>query len=182
MLGSHIYDPGFLNCSHTLKKVLTDFYNIQMKSCMDIPCGNGRNMFLFASYFDKVVGIDINEEYLQNVNYVAPKYGLDSNSILTRKMDLLSEIPNDIQDFDFISTIHYYNYSLADGIIKQMKKGSLFYMETQNCAGGNFKELPLEKEVEILLQNIEIITYQRRHCQSTNSHAKSVSFKVLLRK
>jgi SAM-dependent methyltransferase len=182
MLGSHIYDPDFLNSSHSLKKVLFDSYNIPMESCLDIPCGNGRNIFLLASFFKNVVGVDINQEYLNNIRHACPDYVLSGNSISTRQMDLITDIPNDINDFDFIATIHYYNYSLANGVISNMKKGAFFYIETQTCAGGNYIELPTEKEVEFLLTDTEVVFYKSNFCNSPNLKPKSISFKVLIRK
>lgn len=182
MLASHSYDPGFQNCSPELKKVLSGSTNIPGGNSLDLPCGTGRNIFLLASHFKKVVGVDINQEYLNIIETNCHKYSFPGSSILTKKMDLMTEIPLDIEDFDFISTIHYYTHSLATRIIHHMKKGGLFYLETPSCAGGNYHDLPSEQEVASLVKDTEVILYKSRICQSPDSSTKSISFKILVRK
>jgi SAM-dependent methyltransferase len=182
MPGKHVYDPTFLYSSHELKDILANLRDVPMSYCLDMPCGNGRNLFLLATHFTNLVGIDINEAFLNNIQAVAPEYHQSRGAIHTRKMDLMNDLPEDIDHFDFITTIHYYNYSLLRRVIDGMKKGALFYIETQSCAGNNYKELPMEEEVKFLFKDLELLLYKSHHCPSSPLSSKSITFKALVRK
>lgn len=183
MLGKHVYDPGYLSCSSQLKKVLSTLGDIEFNNCLDMPCGNGRNIFLLSSYFKNTVGIDINQSYLDEINAIASIYLVTNNAVITtRRIDITTFTHDDIKHFDFISTIHYYSHSLINNVIDRMKKGAFFYIETQTCAGNNYKELPIEKEVELLFRDMDIFFYKPTICKTNNLYSKSIAFKALIRK
>jgi len=182
MRGRHVYDPNFINCSSELKRVLADRYGIFDGCCVDIPCGHGRNTFLLASYFKKVIGVDINETYLSNLEDSYFSYSGLVGSISTEKMDIGADIPDNIKHADLISTIHYYSFSFASRVISEMRPGAFFYMESPSCAGENFRELPNAKEVDFLLKGMEVLLLKINNCESTGRNIKSVSFKFLLKK
>lgn len=182
MRGRHVYDPDFTNCSSELKKVLTEQYGIFDGCCVDVPCGNGRNTFLLASYFKEVIGIDINETYLDILEDSYSTYSGLVGSISTQKMDIAADIPENIKHADLISTIHYYSFSFASRVISEMRPGAFFYMESPSCAGGNFRELPNANEVDFLLRGMEVLLLKTNFCGSLGQNVKSVSFKFLLKK
>lgn len=180
MLGKHIFDPKFLYSSKDLKKVLASF-KIQFEHCCDVPCGTGRNIFLLASYFKSVTGADINQSYLDNINSSLVDYNAE-NSINTERLDLQYEIPAAIHKTNFIANIHYYNHSLSARLIADMKQGAFLYIETQGCAGQNYRELPTEEEIELLFKEMDILFHKKNICKPKNSNINNVAFKILLRK
>ncbi|WP_188936844.1 class I SAM-dependent methyltransferase [Puia dinghuensis] len=182
MHARHVYDPDFTNCSSGLKKILTDSNRIFDGCCIDIPCGTGRNTFLLASYFKKVIGVDINETYLNILKDSYFAYSGLVGSISTQRMDITVEMPGNIKQADLISTIHYYSFSFASKVISEMRPGAFFYMESPSCAGENFRELPNAKEVEFLLKGMEVLLLKTNICGATTQNIKSVSFKFLLKK
>jgi SAM-dependent methyltransferase len=182
MPNRHVYDPDFTYCSPELKRILTKQYGIPNGCCVDIPCGNGRNIFLLASYFKKVIGVDINEAYLSVLQENCPAYPDLAGSITTQKMNISSEFPDNIRDADLISTIHYYTFSFASRVVSEMRSGAFFYLESPSCAGENFRELPNEKEVDLLQNGMEVLFFKTNTCKSPGENIKSVSFKLLLKK
>lgn len=182
MLGKHVYDPNFANSSSFLKRTLAGEHGISSGYCVDIPCGNGRNIFLLASYFRNVIGIDINETYLKEVEQNAAVYGGLPGSISTRQMDLTTEFPEDIGYADLISSVHYYDYSFVSKVITEMKVGAFFYLESPSCAGENFWNLPSMREIEFLLKGMEVFLLETRICNSRGQNINAVAFKFLLKK
>jgi hypothetical protein len=182
MPGKHIYDPSFVYSSTELKQVLSRYKNIHFDYCLDMPCGDGRNIFLLATYFKKIVGVDINDMYLDEIKKMIPEYDLSTGSISTKKIDLTYEMPGDMDRFDFIATVHHYDYSLISRTIDNIKKGALYYIETPGCSGGNHKGLPGEKEVDFLFKDMEILMFKSHPCSSSALQSKSITFKALVRK
>lgn len=182
MFGRHVLDPEFANSSSELKRILSSDFSIPSDFCVDIPCGNGRNIFLLATYFREVIGIDINPHYLADIEECKTNYSSSRGDVLTQKMGIVSVVPDSIKYADFISTIHFYNYTFISKIINDIKKGAFFYIETPSCAGKNYLELPSEKEVAFLMKEMEILLYKNTVCKSPGQHAKSISFKLLLKK
>jgi SAM-dependent methyltransferase len=161
---------------------LTRRYGILPECCVDVPCGNGRNTFLLASYFKKVIGVDINETYLSIIEDSYFAYSDLPGSISTQKMDIMVDMPDKIKQADLVSTIHYYSFSFASRVISEMRPGAFFYMESPSCAGENYRDLPNAKEVEFLFKGMEVLLLKTNDCSSPNQNIKSVSFKFLLKK
>jgi len=181
MLGKHVFDPKFTLASTELKKVLTKATGISFNVCLDMPCGNGRNIYLLASFFKSVTGYDVNQSHLENIRSLLPKYN-GGNVILTEEVDLMEQTPAKISEADFICNIHYYNYSLLFRIIGEMKKGALLFVETPGCFGNNYLELPAEPEINYLFKDVTVLSYNPKLCKSVNSTGKNISFKALIRK
>src|SRR5580692_12303796 len=89
MLGKHNYDPTFFFSSIGLKKILKDFHDIQFRKCLDLPCGNGRNIFFLSTYFETLLGVDLNQSYLDDITNMISKYKLSDTNISTKRIDLL---------------------------------------------------------------------------------------------
>jgi len=182
MRSTHVYDPTFLNSSGALKQVLSNGHGIHFDRCLDMPCGNGRNIFLLTTYFKNTVGVDINDKYLDEINRMVPNYHLAPASISTKKIDLINELPEDIHLFDFISIIHYYDHTLITRVIKKIRNGAFLFVETPGCAGGNYRGLPFEEEVNDLFKDLETLMFKSRPCASPELPHKIISFKTLVRK
>jgi len=60
------YGDAYLGVSNFLKKVadITNKYTLNTTSILDIGCGVGRASFELAKTFDKVVGIDFSEQFI----------------------------------------------------------------------------------------------------------------------
>src|SRR5450631_4103719 len=111
MLKKYSYDPEFLNSSKFLKQVLSAHGPIEFRNCLDIPCGNGRNIFLLASYFDQVTGMDINPAYLEEI-VSAKAFHQNISPVNLKQIDVLNEVATvEISGYSFISNIHFYNHS-----------------------------------------------------------------------
>ena len=67
MLSSHVIDADFNYVSKNLKYFLDKATYLKKTFAVDIPCGNGRNIFLLASHFNSVIGIDRNIKYLDEI-------------------------------------------------------------------------------------------------------------------
>lgn len=182
MRREHVYDPGFTNSSSELKRILADGWGLSGGQCIDIPCGNGRNIFLLASYFQYVMGVDLNEAHLKTLEDSRLIYADVEGAISTKKMDISAQIPEQTRQADLITTIHYYNFSFASSIIAAMRPGAFFYMESPSCAGENYRDLPNEKEIAALLTGMEVLLLKIRPCQCPGQSIKNVSFKALLKK
>ena len=181
MLGKHVYDPSFIFSSKALKKVLASLARNQYTVCLDMPCGNGRNIFLLSSYFENVTGFDMNQAYLEEIHSALDNYRR-RGAIAVEKADLLYETPLKVREADFICNIHYYNYSLISRLIDEMKNDAFLYIETPGCSGDNFLELPIESEIHFLLRDVDVLSYDAKHCKSLNLDKKGISFKALIRK
>lgn len=182
MKTEHCYDPNAKYVSSSLKKAIEFIGVSKLKSCIDLPCGNGRNTFYLANIFQKIIAVDINEAYLATINSYKERYSLSSNNIITLNVDLSSHIPSEVANADLVCSIHYYNYSSFKQIIESMKKGSFFYIETYNCNGGNYLQLPKEEEVETLLNGVSVLFKEQKLCGKGNIQDKRISFKCLIEK
>jgi SAM-dependent methyltransferase len=181
MLAEHIYDPEFKNSSKVLRSILETTGEMQRRSCLDMPCGTGRNIFLLASCFSKVTGLDINKKYLDDIKTYLPVYNAE-HKVVTQEMNILQQLPQELDQFDLIVNIHYYNYHLLSGLTASMRPQAFIYIETPGCAGENYKDLPSEGEVQSLFNRMEILMYKESICKSAGLQEKSRSFKALLRK
>jgi hypothetical protein len=63
-----------------------------------------------------------------------------------------------------------------------MREDAFFYIETPTCAGGNYEELPTDREVQSLIENMDVLVFKKNTCKSASQRVKSISFKALLRK
>ena len=180
MLGQHHYDPTFKYSSKTLKQVLSKLDTSQRNICTDLPCGNGRNIFLLSKYFKTVIGIDYNEHYIDEIKAKNAIY--NSNNLSFQLLDLKKRIPDCIDNSDLITVVHFYDYEVLNSIKKRMKKGGRLYIETQSCHGENYLDLPNEDELERLFSGLTVITSKMKFCKSGNRVKKSISFYAMLEK
>lgn len=182
MKNEHNFDPEFIFVSHSLKKAIKIIEEECRNDCIDMPVGNGRNVFYLSKFFRKVTAVDINENYLNSIVNYSQKYDTVNGKIITSRNDLTNELPSEISTSDFICTIHYYSYSFLSRVIEKMNYDSYYFIETPNCNGRNFLKLPTENEIYWLLKDVNIIFLEKHNCCSDYNQNKHISFKCLLRK
>jgi hypothetical protein len=182
MKNEHLFDPEFKFASDSLKKAISIIPEKNMRHCVDMPAGNGRNVFFLSQFFKIVTAVDINENYLRSIVDSTAKYKDLDSTIITSKIDLKDELPREIQSCEFICTIHYFSYSLIRRVIEKMKKSSYYYIETPNCIGANFLKLPTETELTWLLKDVNLMFFEMHNCKSPNIHDRHLAFKCLLAK
>jgi hypothetical protein len=182
MKSEHIYDPEFRFVSQSLKKAVEIMGEQNRNYCIDMPAGNGRNIFYLSKFFANIKAVDIRQNYLEKIIDSFKKYDPFNCTITTSKIDLANDLPIEVQFSDFICTIHYYSYSLLSRVIEKMKKNSYYFIETPNCNGHNFLQLPTEREIDWLLKDVNVMFLEKNSCKSNNIQNKNISFKCLLRK
>jgi SAM-dependent methyltransferase len=179
MLKKHFFDPDFKFASKELIKFLSvsKFNNY---NCLDIPSGNGRNIYLLSKYFNKVIGVDINKTYLDEIELNKGKY--KSKNISTIQNDILEEISLDFKQFDFICISHFYNRLFFNYLETKINSGVILYIETPTCRGCNYLELPTESELNLFLESFNILKIKKNICGSEGNIVKSISFTAILEK
>jgi hypothetical protein len=182
MKKEHFFDPEFRFVSRSLKQAIELVPNNKMDQCVDMPTGNGRNVFYLSQFFKSVIAVDINGAYLKSIDSSSKKYHSFNKEVTTSRIDLAQELPREIEYSEFICTIHHFSYSLIQRVIEKMKNGSYYYIETPNCHGDNFLELPTEQEIDRLFKNVSIVFLERHICNADFMNIKHVSFKCLLKK
>ncbi|MGF7230967.1 methyltransferase domain-containing protein [Arachidicoccus sp.] len=178
----HQFDPEYRFVSPALKKAIQKIGDCKELSCLDMPVGNGRNVFYLANHFKNITAVDLNNKFINNIHTDSLKYNLKAGVIKTSILNLEKELPIETASCDFIATIHYFDYSFLSLVIDQMKKGAYFFIETPNCNGGNFFKLPTEQEINNLFKNVAVVFIDKHSCKSNNSPIKNISFKCLLNK
>jgi len=181
MKNQHNFDPDFKFVSHSLKRGI-EIIGGDKDYCVDIPAGNGRNVFYLSKFFKNIKAVDINDNYLESIIEASEKYKDFDGIITTSRIDFTNELPIEVQSSDFICTIHYYSYSLLSRVIAKMKKNSYYFIETPNCNGQNFLDLPTEEEINWLLKDVTIIFLEKHNCKAPNSQNKNIAFNCLLSK
>jgi SAM-dependent methyltransferase len=179
MKTQHTFDPKFEFVSKTLQKlVLKNFKKDSDSKALDIPCGNGRNIFLLSSYFKEVLGVDINQDYIDEILKAKEIYPITSK-ICLRKVDLSQKNINVlINEYDFICNIQFYNFALIRDLINKMTKNTFLYIETPSRKGGNSNELPNLIEVKSLFLNNTVLHFEHKICSGSDK----ISFKALIKK
>jgi SAM-dependent methyltransferase len=180
-LGKHAFDPQFAFSSKELKKALTRISKNDGDLCLDLPCGNGRNIFLLASHFRQVIGFDTNQAYLDNIIAVLPQYNCE-HKIATVRIDLESAIPDMLEKAGFVCIIHYYEPLFIKKIIDRMRTGSFLYIETPGCFGDNYLALSTKPEIDALLTGMTILSYKETFCKNLADGERRLSFKTLIQK
>ncbi len=175
----HSIDTEFKYSSSFLKNNL-----VKLKytdgSCLDIPCGNGRNIFLIAKYFRTVTGVDIREDCLKVVGDSAKLY--DLANIRLSKVDVVNDVLTEISSFKLICNIHYYSKILFENLVANMGKGNFLLLETPSCNGGNFNELPSEIELKNIIGANELRHFEFKKCHKVTNIENRGSVKLLLKK
>ena len=177
MKTNHTVDRDFQFSSKKLKKILSDLSFPSSKYALDIPCGTGRNIFLLATKFNNVKGIDISKSHLDQIEN-AKKYYTNAGDITLEDIDLIKGRLPEISNYEFICNVHFYSYSLIQNLLNLMIPSSFLYVETPTCAGGNFINLPSIAEVNYLFKNYELIFFEQKKCKQGNS----ISFTALVKK
>ncbi len=180
MIGPHHLDKSFQYSSKDLKKFLERPEDIDIKKsiCIDVPCGNGRNIFFLASHFDKVIGIDINREYLNEIETFKAVYR--TNNISCKIYDLKIIIPDEISKANLVSIIHFYDKQVIEGIKRNLQPGAILFVETPNCRGGNYLDLPNENDLVTFLEGFDILSMKKNYCNSNYREQKNISFTAVL--
>jgi SAM-dependent methyltransferase len=176
----HRPDPEFKTASPFLRKVLLRHCKKPGSRCVDLPCGNGRNTFLLTRHFSHVHGIDINAAYLAAILQGSEYYGIPSISLEQR--DLLSGQPVEAGSFNWICNIHFYRPELTKRCLGSMAYGSYLLLETPDCRGENFRDLPTEAEIRVLIGENEILEYEFKVCKNKNNVNGKGSARLLIKK
>jgi len=176
----HKFDPQFNQASSFLKKTIQEYVKSDWEACLDIPCGNGRNTFLLADYFELVTAIDVQPNYLSSIESVQERYG--NPKIDTLCLDILVEPIIDLSRYQFICNIHFFDSKLITSILKGMAKGAYFLIETPSCNGGNFIDLPTEMELQAIINSQQLVNYNFRPCLHKRNTEKRGAFKALIKK
>lgn len=150
--------------------------------CVDIPCGNGRNIFYLSSFFASLFGFDINENYLKSINESIPLYKLPKQNIVVRGIDLAEEVPELIKTANLVTVIHYFNYPVINRIFDTMTPNSYLYIETPGCHGDNHVDLPTENIINLLLAGKKVVHFKKRICNSKDSSDDKFAFACLMKK
>jgi SAM-dependent methyltransferase len=177
-----VHDPDFRYCSSELKEIFAAQRIPPGACCIDAPCGIGRNTFFLASRFDHVLAIDRNERYLKIVMDTLTDYSDINGRVTSQQMDLEGRLTEVFSAADLIVTIHYYSHSFAASVIRRMKPGALFYLETPSCSGENCLELPTDDEIQTLVEGNELLSLKRNACRRISRRTKSFSLKALIKK
>lgn len=180
MLKQHFFDPNFKYASKELLSFLTGNKFYKKNVCLDVPSGNGRNIYLLSRYFNKVIGVDLIQKYLDEINLNKIKY--NSYNIITKKVDVVLENVIDYKEIDFVCISHFYNKTFFENLEKNINSGVIIYIETPTCRGGNYLELPTEDELSYFLESFNIIKIRKKTCNSEDLIVKSVSFTAILEK
>ena len=180
MLKEHYFDPNNLYVSKDLKNHIETQDDYKNKICLDIPAGNGRNIFLLALHFKHVFGVDISQKYLDEIESYKSKYQV--NNITTSISDIKKNISDTFSIADFICISHFYDKAFLNKVKLSIKEAAIIYIETPTCRGGNYLDLPNNKELEEFLNGFKIIHYKRNICNSDNRVNKSISFTAILEK
>lgn len=180
LLPVHNFDPEFKSASSILKKILKKHFGANGKQTLDIPCGTGRNIFLLSNYFDKVIGIDKEDDYLSAVTCIKDQY--PKSNIELKKHDVLKGDLGDLNDFDLICNIHFFDSKLTLQLIKGLRTGAFLYLETPECRGRNFMDLPTEMELNSILKGQTILFYKFRPCGHKENALHAGAVQVLIQK
>jgi SAM-dependent methyltransferase len=178
MLKEHYFDPTFEYASKILKKYLEYKGDNRNMTCLDIPSGNGRNIFLLAFHFKHVYGLDISRKYLDEIENLKAKYEI--YNISTICTDIIMDDIEMLSNVNFVCVTHLYNNTLFNKIKQKMKTGAKIYIETPTCRGGNYIELPSKNEIDIFLKGYKVISYKENVCKSDLRFEKGVSFTAIL--
>ncbi len=180
MLKEHYFDPNYQYTSKILKNYLKTQEGFKKKICMDMPSGNGRNIFLLALHFEHVYGVDISQKYLDEIENYKSVYQVFN--ITTSILDVTKNTPITLSSADFICISHFYDFTFLHKVKLSIKVGAKIYVETPSCRGGNYFELPSKTELEAFLSGFKIIFYKNNVCNSDNRLNKSISFTAILEK
>ncbi len=175
----HYTDLEFTYASSFLKRTLKQYFKSKDLKALDIPCGTGRNIFLLTKYFDVVKGVDFESQYLAAINSASSVYGCPS--IELEQSDVFN-IPLNLNKYDFVCNIHLYNTYLTGHILNRLRPGALFLLETPNCRGGNYKELPTEAELKTMFSNEEILQLSFKRCNHKENTRGTGVAQALIRK
>lgn len=180
MLKEHYFDPTHKYTSKILKNYLETQGGFNNKICLDMPSGNGRNIFLLALHFSHVYGVDISQKYLDEIESYKSKYQV--SNITTSILDITKNTSVTLPSADFICITHFYDYAFLDRVKLSIKEGAKIYIETPTCRGGNYLELPNNIELEDFLNGFKLIYYKNNVCNSDKRVNKSISFTAILEK
>jgi SAM-dependent methyltransferase len=175
-------DKEFKNASSFLKSVLKDYVqsaNALNIRCLDAPCGNGRNSFLLASYFEQVTAVDIDQRYLDCLNADKAEYEL--KNIETVCLDILTQKLEDISQYGLVCNIHFYYGMFTRQLLAAMANGALLLIETPACHGQNFMMLPSEAEVNNLFAAHHVLHFEFKVCKHPYNHEQRGALKALIK-
>jgi SAM-dependent methyltransferase len=177
----HVIDTNYSFASKSLKKILRTNELLNRGTCADAPCGNGRNIFLLANSFKKVLGIDVNPSLLDMISEATKEYSI-SGELELLAHDLLLSIPNSISQCDCICNIHFYHLSFLVQLKAKMKKGAVLFIETPSCFGNNFSQLPRSSDLAELCNGMTVLEIEKAECKKNFMTDKSFALKLLLQK
>ena len=175
-------DKSFGSASPFLKNVLKDEVlskSICADHCLDIPCGNGRNTFLLASYAKRVSAIDLSQKYLDSLCEAQTEYG--QQNIETIQLDVLNQPLNDMAKYGIVCNIHFYHESLIRQLLTTMRMDALLLIETPACHGENFRMLPNEIEASELFKDYQVLRYDFRPCKHADNEEQRGVLKTLIK-
>jgi len=140
----------------------------------DVACGSGRNAFYLAGLGATVVALDRNLDQLRSL------YGA-SRSRLKRRIRL--------QEIDFVTDpwpfgpltlggaclVHFLHQPLFRQLAMSIKPGGYLLIETMGSQGGNYVELPRERDLRrILGRSFALEIYEERHAGPAEVDAVAV--------
>jgi SAM-dependent methyltransferase len=174
-------DQEFKYASSFLKKALAYCSAEPPDSiALDIPCGNGRNSFLLARHFKRVLGVDIDKTYLAAIERSKSQYPNGEN-VKTTHLDILTSEITRIGECGLICNVHFYNGGLIKTLLASMKKGAYLLVETPGCHGDNFKIIPNQKEIDVLFKDRDIVLKEFSPCKSDRNVEQRGSLKILVK-
>lgn len=166
-------DQEFATASVFLKQVLKQ-YTLGGK-CLDVPSGDGRNTFLLAGSFNEVVAVDISEKYLKAI------VEEPGSNVVIRQADVLKDGLTGLESFDFVCNIHFYHEMLTWRLLNDMRPNAYLLLETPACHGENFRTLPNETELGLLLKNCEVLLYEFKQCKHPANKEQRGRLKTLIK-
>lgn len=177
----HRIDLDFKATSAFLREVLKKYFINVGGNCLDVPCGNGRNIFLLSKYFTQVTGVDIEGKYIDSIVAVVDAY--DSSTIQKlEQRDILIDGIEDLCNYDLICNIHFYEIGLTEVIINEMKTGAFLLLETPTCSGGNYQQLPTNDELNRLIDLNKVLELNFRPCNHKENKKGTGSAQMLIQK
>lgn len=144
------------------------------KRVLDAPCGRGRNALYLQTLGFNIVGVDRDQAVLQVLEDAASMNS--GGTVETVLMDFDNDdwiFPD--ESFDVVMNIHYVSLSLLPRLLRGIRRGGTFLMETFENRGENYLELPGAGSVKKIVQaELELLVYEERAAGPAGCNAVTV--------